>query len=461
MIRTKYNKEKIFWMVIALIALNMFILLLAFPIMVWITENLIEILNAIAWLIIKIIAILYVFPYMDSLLFAFPFIVWITANLIALLYAFPRIARTKNNREQIFWLVIALIALNMFILLLAFPIMVWIAENLIEILDDIAELAIKIIADFYAFPFMDSLRFAFPLLVWITANLIALLYAFPRIARTKNNREQIFWLVIALIALNIFALLYAFPFVRSIISAFMTWDQVRIYPPVWFPNPLTLENFDRLFTLKLFPKWVFNSSLYAGLIVAGNALFATMAGYAFARMNFPLKDVLFSAMLALMMVPGFVMLVPNFIIMSNLGMIDNIVGLALVGLISVSSIFLMRQYFLTLPKDMFEAARLDGCSHIQAFFFIGVPLAKPAIGAVAIYMFLGAWNAFLGPLVFLRSPENFTLPVGLVFAFDRGWYIEYTPIIAGTLLTALPTIIMFIVLNKYLIKGVIITGGKG
>ncbi|HDY88201.1 MAG TPA: hypothetical protein ENH82_08825, partial [bacterium] len=116
MIRTKYNKEKIFWMVIALIALNMFILLLAFPIMVWITENLIEILNAIAWLIIKIIAILYVFPYMDSLLFAFPFIVWITANLIALLYAFPRIARTKNNREQIFWLVIALIALNMFIL---------------------------------------------------------------------------------------------------------------------------------------------------------------------------------------------------------------------------------------------------------------------------------------------------------------------------------------------------------
>jgi multiple sugar transport system permease protein len=280
-------------------------------------------------------------------------------------------------------------------------------------------------------------------------------------ARKKYNREKIFWLVIALITLNMFAVLYAFPFVRSIITAFMSGPQSRMFPPVWLPNPITLENFEALFTLKLFPQWILNSSLYAGLIVAGNALFATMAGYAFARMSFPGRNVLFSAMLALMMVPGFVMLVPNFIIMTQLHMIDNIVGLALVGLISVSSIFLMRQYFLTLPKDIFEAAKLDGCSNIQAFFFIAVPLAKPAIGAISIYMFLGAWNAFLGPLVFLRSPENFTLPVGLVFAFDKGWYIEYTPIIAGTLLTALPTMILFIALNKYLIKGVIITGGKG
>lgn len=280
-------------------------------------------------------------------------------------------------------------------------------------------------------------------------------------AYKKLNAKKIFWLALAFLTLNIFAVIYLIPFLRSISIAFMTGEQASKFPPQWIPNPFTLENFQKLFGLKLFPRWVFNSSLYAGIIVMGNCLFATMAGYAFARLNFPGREVLFSALLALMMVPGFVMLVPNYIIMYKFNLVDNIIGLGILGIVGVSSIFLMRQYFVTFPKDIFEAARLDGCSHMQTFFYIAFPLAKPAIGAVAVYMFLGAWNAFLGPLVFLRSPENYTLPLGLNFAFDRGWYIEYNPIIAGTLLTSLPTIILFVALNKYLIRGIVITGGKG
>jgi multiple sugar transport system permease protein len=241
----------------------------------------------------------------------------------------------------------------------------------------------------------------------------------------------------------------------------MTWEQAKAYPPSWLPNPFTLESYERLFGLEHFPRWVWNSIQYSAIVVLGNCIFATMAGYAFARMEFPGREVLFSALLALMMVPGFVMLVPNYIIMYNLNLVNNIYGLGFMGLIGVSSVFLMRQYFVTFPKDIFEAARLDGCSHIQTFFHIALPLAKPAIGAVAVYMFLGSWNAFLGPLIFLRSVENYTLPLGLNFAFDRGWYVEYTPIIAGTLLTSIPTIILFIALNKYLIRGIVITGGKG
>ena len=251
------------------------------------------------------------------------------------------------------------------------------------------------------------------------------------------------------------------PFIRSFVASFMTWEQASRYPPEWIPNPFTLDNYLKVLRLELFPRWILNSALYAGLIVAGNILFSSMAGYAFARLNFPGRDALFSALLALLMIPVFVTLVPNYIIIYRLGLVDNIVGLALLSLANVPSIFLMRQYFISLPQDVFDAARLDGCGPIKTFFYIALPLAKPALGAVAVYQFLGAWNAFLGPLVFLRSPENFTLPVGLSFAFQRSMWTEYTPIIAGSLIAAAPTIILFIVLNKYLIRGIAITAGKG
>ncbi len=278
---------------------------------------------------------------------------------------------------------------------------------------------------------------------------------------TKRNLLKALWIVFVYIILTMFAFIYLSPFIRSFVASFMTWEQASKYPPEWIPHPFTIENYLKLFRLELFPRWIMNSALYAGLIVAGNIIFSSMAGYAFARLEFPGRDALFSALLALLMIPIFVTLVPNYIIIYKLGLIDNIIGLALLSLANVPSIFLMRQYFLSLPQEVFDAARLDGCGPIKAFFYIALPLAKPALGAVAVYQFLGAWNAFLGPLVFLRSPENFTLPVGLSFAFQRSMWTEYTPIIAGSLVAAAPTIILFIVLNKYLIRGIVIQAGKG
>ena len=269
------------------------------------------------------------------------------------------------------------------------------------------------------------------------------------------------WVTATYIVLSFFAFIYLVPFIRSFIASFMTWEQASAYPPQWIPNPFTLINYVKLFRLELFPRWILNTAIYAGIIVAGNIVLTSMAGYAFARLSFPGRDALFSALLALLMVPAFITLVPNYIIIYRLGLIDNILGLALLGIANVSSIFLMRQYFLSLPQEVFDAARLDGCGPVKAYFYIALPLAKPALGAVAVYQFLGAWNAFLGPLIFLRSPENFTLPVGLSFAFARTMWTEYTPIIAGSLVAAAPTILLFIVLNKYLIRGIAITAGKG
>jgi len=275
------------------------------------------------------------------------------------------------------------------------------------------------------------------------------------------NLKRILWMGFVYAVLLAFAFVYLMPFLRSTVAAFMRWEQASKYPPEWIPNPFTTENFEKLFRLKLFTRWVLNSAIYAGIIVAGNVIFTAMAGFAFARLEFPGRDGLFSALQALMMIPGFVTLVPNYIIIYRLGLVDNIIGLAILGIVNVSSIFLMRQYFLSLPEDIFEAARLDGCGPVKSFFYIAFPLARPAIGAVAVYQFLGAWNAFLGPLVFLRSPENFTLPVGLSFAFQRSMWVEYTPIIAGSLIASMPTIALFVALNKYLIRGIVITGGKG
>ncbi|ABL78548.1 carbohydrate ABC transporter permease [Thermofilum pendens] len=268
-------------------------------------------------------------------------------------------------------------------------------------------------------------------------------------------------LLLSYLVMSVLAAIYLMPFIRSAVASFMTWSQASAFPPEWVPNPFTLENYAKLFRLSLFPRWVLNTALVSGLVVAANIVTSATAGYAFAFLRFPGKNKIFSALLALLMVPPFITLIPNYILVVKMGLIDNLFGLAFLGSASVSGIFLMRQYYLSLGRELFEAARLDGAGPLRAFVYVALPLSKPALGALAIYQFLGAWNSFLGPLVFLRSPENYTLPVGLNFAFSRSMWTEYTPIIAGSLLASLPTIILYVLLNKYMIRGVVVSAKKG
>ncbi|PLJ78422.1 carbohydrate ABC transporter permease [Infirmifilum sp. SLHALR2] len=276
-----------------------------------------------------------------------------------------------------------------------------------------------------------------------------------------KNVYRILYLAVAYTLMIALALIYLMPFIRSIVASFMTWAQASRFPPEWIPNPFTLDNYAKLFNLSLFPRWVLNTALVSGLVVAFNIVTCSMAGYAFALLKFPKRDLLFSALLTLLMVPPFVTIIPNFILIVRLGLIDNLVGLAFLSSASVSGIYLMRQYYLSLGKELFEAARIDGADPLKSFFYIALPLSKPALGALAIYQFLGSWNAFLGPLVFLRSVENFTLPVGLNFAFSRNMWTEYTPIIAGSLIASLPTIVLYVLLNKYMIRGIVVSAKKG
>ena len=184
-----------------------------------------------------------------------------------------------------------------------------------------------------------------------------------------------------------------------------------------------------------------------------------MAGYALARLHFPGNKFWFFLILAVLMIPGQVTLIPTFLILKNLGWLNSYQGLIVPSTINATFIFMMRQFFINFPKDLEEAAALDGLGHLETFFQIVLPLAKPALAAQAIFVFMGAWNNFLSPLMILSDSTMFTLPLGLnIF---KGQYISYwNYIMAASMMFTLPALAVYAFFNRYFIQGVTFTGGK-
>ncbi|MCX7882714.1 MAG: carbohydrate ABC transporter permease [Brevinematales bacterium] len=234
------------------------------------------------------------------------------------------------------------------------------------------------------------------------------------------------------------------------------------------------ENYSRIDGKPLFYKWIFNSFLYAFLKVVTTVLFASMAGYALARLNFFGKNVLFGLMLFSMMVPGQVTFISNYLVLrdglwglSKLFGVDTLLntytGLVVQGLVAASSVFIFKQFFESLPASYEESARIDGASTYQIFFRIALPLAKPAMGAVAILSFQGAWNDFFAPLVIITSPaDKFPLTVGLNSfqkTYAAGAY-DWGPLLAGAFVSAVPVLILFFMFQRYFVEGVSFSGLK-
>ncbi|GAY25766.1 carbohydrate ABC transporter permease [Desulfurococcaceae archaeon AG1] len=269
-------------------------------------------------------------------------------------------------------------------------------------------------------------------------------------------KKRFYYELITILIGAFFFIVYTMPFIRSLVVSFMTWEQASQIPPTWIPNPFILENYMRLFRIELFPKWVINTLVYGSIVSISNVLLGLMAGYSFALLRYLGRDLIFNALLALIMLPMFVTMVPLYVILAQLRLIDNIFALPLLGLVGVNTVFMAKQYFLSLPREFFEAAKLDGASYIRAFFEIALPMAKPLIITITVYQFLGAWNAFFLPIIVLKSPENFVYTQGLNYAFSRAWYVEYTPIIAGTLIGSIPTLLFFIIFRRFLIGSIVI-----
>ncbi len=261
--------------------------------------------------------------------------------------------------------------------------------------------------------------------------------------------------------LFLLALAFFYPFYLSIITSFRTLPAIAANPVVIWPEGWTLDAYERMQNLNV-PRWGINSAIVAVVVTISNLIFASMAGYALARIPFPGSNILFLAILGTMMIPGIVLLIPRFIIYRMLGLIDTYAGLILPVLVLPFSIFLMRQFFISIPPELEEAARIDGANRLQMFFIVVLPLARSALIALTIFTFQGNWNEFMNPLIVISTrQELYTLPLGLAFLRGGiGENLQWNAILAGSIVTTLPMAVIFIFFQRYFMEGISYSGLK-
>lgn len=260
-----------------------------------------------------------------------------------------------------------------------------------------------------------------------------------------------------------YALLMFVPFVWMVTTSFKTQpDAVQM---TWIPDPFTIEGWQRALN-ELNPGIVrlfFNSALIAGAVTISNVILGAMAGYAFARLRFRGSEILFILVLATMMIPDQLRMVPIYQMMNQVGLtrgVGQYGAVVLVMGIAAVSVFLMRQYFLSIPRDLEEAAKIDGAGFFTTFWRVMLPLATPAIAAVAILQFQGAWNSFFWPLILLGQREHWTLPLGLSMFQDQ-FSTDWPALMAVSVLATIPIIILFVFFQRYFVEGIAAAGVKG
>ncbi len=256
------------------------------------------------------------------------------------------------------------------------------------------------------------------------------------------------------------ALLSFIPLTWLFITAFTPQDFIVRMPPKINIALLSLQNFIKLFERGQVFIWFFNSLYIACFVTVFNLFFSSLAGYTLAKKIFPGRKTIFWMIISTMMIPGQVTLVPIFIMMTKMRLLDTHAALILPQVVSVFSIFLMKQYIQTLPSELEDAARIDGCSEFSVFWRIILPLCRPVLAVLGIFIFVGNWNNFLWPLIMLNTPGKFTIQVGLS-TLQEQFTTDYGILMAGAAFAAVPMIIVFLSFQKHFIKGLTIGGVKG
>jgi len=228
----------------------------------------------------------------------------------------------------------------------------------------------------------------------------------------------------------------------------------------WIPTQFVWANYKGAWKAVPFARFYLNSLFVSLWVTAGQVVTSAMAAYAFARLEFPGRDKIFFGYLATMMVPGAVTMIPVFILLRSLGWIDTYKAVILPGIFTAYGTFLLRQFFLTLPKELEDAAKIDGCSYFAIFWRIILPLSKPALATLTTFTFMGSWLNFMWPLIVLNTHEKFTLPVGLSY-FQSLHHTDWSLLMAGSLMMILPILVVFILNQRYFVEGIKLTGIKG
>ncbi|MEU6781946.1 carbohydrate ABC transporter permease [Nonomuraea angiospora] len=282
----------------------------------------------------------------------------------------------------------------------------------------------------------------------------------------RTIRITLFYAVLTVVGL--FMLL---PFLWSLSTSLKPDDEIISLPITWLPGTITFEHYGAAFTTVPFARHFANSLLLAVAGVATNLVLGSLAGYAFARLPFRGSRVLFRLLLASMMVPSVVTLVPSFLIVKNFplaggndltgqggfGLLNTYWAVILPGAVGAFAVFMMRQFFLALPRELGEAARVDGCPEFRIFWRIYLPLCRPALATLAVFTFVAGWNGFLWPLIVLNDPDMSTIQMSLAaFSFNR--QTDYGPLMAGSIVAMLPTLLLFAFGQRYLTRGLAFTG---
>lgn len=249
------------------------------------------------------------------------------------------------------------------------------------------------------------------------------------------------------------------PFLWMVLTSVKDLPEILTYPPRWIPERATLDNFVNAFEAAPFGRYYFNSLFVAFSVTAGQLVTCSMAAYAFARLQFRGRDVLFYIFLGTMMIPGQVTMIPSFMVLHWLGWVDTYYALIVPGLASAFGTFLLRQFFLTIPRDLEDAASLDGCSRFGVLWRIILPLSRPALATLAIFTFMGVFNDFLWALIVVSSDEMKTVQLGLAIFRDR-YQTDWGQLMAASVTATLPIIIVFFAAQKYFIRGITLSGMK-
>ena len=269
------------------------------------------------------------------------------------------------------------------------------------------------------------------------------------------------FMVVAYLVLTGWAVVSIFPLYWMVTTALKPPTVVMSLPPEWIPTSVSLNNFREAFANSPVARWTFNSLLMALSVTAFQLLFATMAGYGFAKKRFPGRELLFWIYVSSMMIPGFALIIPLFTLMTRFGLVNSYLGLIAPGLSAPFGVFLMRQFIQTLPTELIEAATIDGCSELGVFKNIILPLSKPGLAVLGIFVFMGQWNAFFWPMIVINSAEMMPLTVGFALLANRELRVNYGALMAAGTYMALAQVIVFFSFQRYFVQGITVGGIKG
>jgi len=279
-----------------------------------------------------------------------------------------------------------------------------------------------------------------------------------------KDSKRIIWMAVWYLLLTAMVSLFILPFLWMISAAFKTPQQCVAFPPVWIPNPVTLRAFRQAFTSFPFVRYITNSVFVTFSCIAGTLLSCSLVAFGFARIQAPLKNLFFTLLLSSMMIPGFVTLLPVFTLYVRIQWINTYLPLIVPSFLACSgfSIFMLRQFFMSFPKELDEAAQIDGCSYFGILYRMLIPNSKTVLFIVALFTFVGCWNDFFGPMIFLSDRNRWTLAVGLImFKSGYGATLDLGPMMSVALVSVLPIMFLYFVAQKYFVQGIVTTGLKG